>query len=210
MRLLITAGPTREAIDPVRFLTNRSSGKMGYSLATAAVAAGHEVTLISGPTNLSRPQGVKFIAIESAQEMFEAVRSAIHQVDLAIFSAAVADYRPVVVADQKIKKSDGRMTLDLERTPDILGSMRSFGYKGALVGFAAETTDLIAHAGEKLARKGCDLIIANDVSRPDIGFDVDHNAVTLLFADGRIVPLPKLTKAELAEKLIGECVNLVK
>ena len=210
MRLLITAGPTREAIDPVRFLTNRSSGKMGYSLASAAVAAGHEVTLVSGPTNLTRPQGVNFITVESAQDMFEAVRSAILEMNLAIFSAAVADYRPVQIADQKIKKSGSRMTLELERTPDILGTVRSLGYTGALVGFAAETTDLIAHASEKLARKGCDLIVANDVSQPDIGFDVDHNAVTLLFADGRIVPLPKLTKAELAEKLIGECVNLVK
>lgn len=210
MRILITAGPTREPIDPVRFLSNRSSGKMGYSLAVAAVAAGHDVVLISGPTALSCPQGVEFVAIETAEELYQAVKQRISTVQLAIFSAAVADYRPAVVAEQKIKKTVGKMTLELERTPDVLGAIRSGGFDGILVGFAAETTGLLAHAREKLMRKGCDLIVANDVSRKDIGFDSDHNAVTLLFADGRTQEWDRLTKRELAEKLIGECVNLVK
>ena len=147
MHFLITAGPTREPLDPVRYLTNRSSGRMGYALAEAARDAGHEVTLISGPVFLPAPTGIKLVKVETAREMFEAVQTHIASADVAIFAAAVAIYRPVMKAEQKIKKSAETLTLELERTEDILGSARSvFGFKGCLVGFAAETEKLVEHA----------------------------------------------------------------
>lgn len=210
MKFLLTAGPTREPLDPVRYLSNRSSGKMGYALAEAARRAGHEVTLISGPTTLARPVEVHFVQIETAQEMLEAVQAFIAETDCAIFAAAVADYRPAEISEQKIKKSADRLTLELERTPDILGSMRLHGYRGALVGFAAETENLLENARGKLEKKGCDLIVANDVSQCGIGFDADDNAVTLVYAGGREESIPKMSKRDLAEKLIGVCENLVK
>ena len=209
MRFLITAGPTREAIDPVRYLTNRSSGRMGYALAGAARHEGHEVMLISGPTTLDVPEGVDFIQVESAQQMYEAVRDMLRGVDIAILCAAVADYRPVAVAEHKIKKTEGPMTLQLERTPDILGSMRSdFGFKGVLVGFAAETQDMLAHAQEKLRRKGCDMLVANDVSRPGIGFGSAENEVTLVYPD-RTEPLPRDTKEWVAMRIIEHAIALL-
>ena len=209
MRFLITAGPTREAIDPVRYLTNRSTGRMGYALAGAARHEGHDVVLISGPTTLDVPEGVDFIQVETAQQMYETVRDMLRGVDVAILCAAVADYRPVTVAEHKIKKSEGRLTLELERTPDILGSMRSeFGYKGVLVGFAAETQDMEAHAREKLLRKGCDMIVANDVSRPGIGFGSRENEVTLITAD-RAEPLPRETKEWLAMRIVEHALALL-
>ena len=210
MKFLLTAGPTREPLDPIRFLSNRSSGKMGYALAEAAQRAGHEVVLISGPSALARPAGVHFLQIETAQEMLEAVRDSITDTDCAIFAAAVADYRPAKIADQKIKKSADSLTLVLERTPDILGSMRSLGYRGLLVGFAAETENLLENARGKLVKKGCDLIVANDVSQRGIGFEADDNAVTLVYAGGREDSIRKMSKRDLAEKLIGVCENLVK
>jgi phosphopantothenoylcysteine synthetase/decarboxylase len=203
MRLLITAGPTREPIDPVRFLSNRSSGRMGYALAEAALAAGHEVLLISGPVTLQPPTGVQLIHVETAREMFDAVRSHLPGCAAAIFSAAVADYRPAQVVSQKIKKSADTLTLQLERTEDILGSVRSqFAFTGFLVGFAAETENLIAHAQDKLTRKGCDLIIANDVSQSGIGFDSLENEVTLCLPGGQTIPLPRQSKTSLAHELI--------
>ncbi len=204
MHLLITAGPTREPLDPVRYLTNRSSGRMGYALAEAACQAGHEVTLISGPVTLPAPNPrVRLIAVETARQMFEAVQAHISTAQVAIFAAAVADYRPTVTATQKIKKSAARLTLELERTEDILGAARSqFGFKGHLVGFAAETENLIAHAQDKLLRKGCDLIIANDVSMPGIGFDSVENAVTLCLPGGQTHALPRQNKATLAAEII--------
>ena len=203
MHILITAGPTREPLDPVRYLTNRSSGRMGYALAESARDAGHEVTLISGPVPLARPEGMQVVKIETAQQMYEAVQKHISGVDIAIFAAAVADYRPVVKADQKIKKGSETLTLELERTEDILGCTRSvFGFKGILVGFAAETERLIEHAQDKLVRKGCDLIIANDVSQPGIGFDSAENAVTLCLPGGRTEVLPQQSKTALARELI--------
>ena len=202
MKFLITAGPTREALDPVRYLTNRSSGRMGYALAGAARHEGHEVLLISGPTTLDVPAGVDFVQVESAQQMYEAVRDLIGGVDVAILCAAVADYRPVAMAEQKIKKNADRMTIELERTPDILGSMRStFGFTGKLIGFAAETQDVEAYAREKLHRKQCDMIVANDVSRSDIGFDSRENGVMLVMA-GRTIPLAKDTKDQIAMRII--------
>jgi phosphopantothenoylcysteine synthetase/decarboxylase len=211
MRLLITAGPTREAIDPVRYLSNRSSGKMGYALAAAAAARGHEVVLISGPVRLEVPAGVaETVAVESARDLFDAVRERIDDCDAAIFCAAVADYRPVAVSDQKIKKTGDRLTLELERTEDVLGSARPvFGFGGVLVGFAAETDGLVAHAREKLEKKGCDLLVANDVSRPGIGFDSDRNAVMLFFADGRQESLSERPKSEIGQIVVEIVESLV-
>jgi phosphopantothenoylcysteine decarboxylase/phosphopantothenate--cysteine ligase len=213
MKFLITAGPTREPLDPVRFLSNRSSGKMGYALAEAAVEAGYEVVLVSGPVALSAPQGVRVYSIQTAQEMWEAVRDLCMDVetapDIAILAAAVADYRPKVVQGQKIKKSADSLTLDLERTPDILGSMRgAFGFRGVLVGFAAETENLVANAQDKLRRKGCDLIVANDVSRADSGFDSDENEVILCFPSGQTETLTKQSKRTLAREIVRRCVGL--
>ncbi len=205
MHFLITAGPTREALDPVRYLSNRSSGRMGFALAAAAAAAGHRVTLIAGPVGLITPPGVMRVDVVSAQEMCEAVKALLPGCEAAIFSAAVADYRPVNPSTQKIKKSAGTMTLTLEKTTDILGSVRGgFGWQGYLVGFAAETEELVRHAREKLERKGCDLIVANDVSQPDTGFDSPDNAVTLLFRDGGMCELPRMAKDVLAALLIEQ------
>jgi phosphopantothenoylcysteine decarboxylase/phosphopantothenate--cysteine ligase len=209
MHILITAGPTREAIDPVRFLSNRSSGRMGFALATAAVRAGHSVTLIAGPVHLTSPPGVTRVDVTSAGEMFEAVKSAIGGADAAIFAAAVADYRPVNPAAQKIKKSAATLTLTLERTPDILGSVRhEFGWRGTLVGFAAETENVAGHAREKLERKGCDLIVANDVSGAGIGFDSADNEVSLIYRDGSVGNWPRMTKDAVADRLIAEITRL--
>jgi phosphopantothenoylcysteine synthetase/decarboxylase len=210
MNILITAGPTREALDPVRYITNRSSGKMGYALAEAARDAGHEVTLISGPVNLSAPEGITLIHVESAKEMFLAVESQISKAAVAIFAAAVADYRPATQATQKIKKSSTILTLTLEKTEDILGSARQvFGFSGILVGFAAETENLIANAHDKLTRKGCDLVIANDVSQIDIGFESPENAVTLCFPGEKSIPLPQQSKTLLSRDLIQQIEQLV-
>jgi phosphopantothenoylcysteine decarboxylase/phosphopantothenate--cysteine ligase len=204
MRVLVTAGPTREALDPVRYLTNRSSGKMGYAMADAFARAGHHVLLISGPTVLDIPEGVDFLPIETAEEMFEAVKRHIGRTDAAVFAAAVADYRPAVICDQKIKKTGETLTLELVRTPDILGSVRGeFGFTGTLVGFAAETQDLEANAREKLKRKGCDLVIANDVSKPGIGFDSDRNEVLLVFPE-HVEALPEDEKHHLAPRIVRE------
>jgi len=202
VNVLVTAGPTREPIDPVRFLTNRSSGKMGYELAYAFTAAGHQVLLISGPTALNVPDGVDFIPVETAADMHDAVRHHITRMQAAVFSAAVADYTPAAVAPEKLKKSGETLTLELVRTPDILGSARQpFGFAGTLVGFAAETENLLANARAKLARKHCDLIIANDVSKPGIGFDSDHNEVTLVYPD-HTESLPLASKHDLAHQLV--------
>lgn len=204
MHFLITAGPTREPLDPVRFLSNRSSGRMGYALAEAALAAGHAVTLVSGPVALPVPAGANRVRIETAREMFEAVRDAIGGCDVAIFCAAVADYRPVATAEHKLKKSGDRLVLELEPTEDILGSARSvFGFRGYLVGFAAETERLVEHAQGKLERKGCDLMIANDVARPGIGFDSDENEVILCLPGGSTRALPRQSKKDLARELVA-------
>lgn len=203
LKLLITAGPTREPIDPVRYISNRSSGRMGYALAEAALEAGHEVILISGPVNITAPSSATVVKVETAQQMFDAVYQRIGACAAAIFSAAVADYRPAQVAEQKIKKQADEMTLHLERTPDILGSARGvMGFQGVLVGFAAETQELIAHAQEKMRRKGCDLLAANDVSRAGIGFDSEENEVTLCSPDGRIETLPRTSKLEIARRIL--------
>ena len=203
MKILITAGPTREAIDPVRYISNRSSGKMGYAIAEAALAGGHEVILISGPVYLTQPQGADLIQVESAREMYLAVEERIGSCDAAVFCAAVSDYRVVETARQKIKKQSETMTLELERTEDILGSCReSFGFRGILVGFAAETRDLRKYALEKLQRKGCDFLVANDVSREGIGFDSDENEVVVFTEQDEELPLPRGKKTGIAKSLV--------
>jgi phosphopantothenoylcysteine decarboxylase/phosphopantothenate--cysteine ligase len=203
VKVLVTAGPTREPIDPVRFLTNRSSGKMGYALADAFVHEGHSVLLISGPTALDVPAGLDFLQVETAAEMHDAVARYIGRMDLAIFAAAVADFTPARVPAQKIKKSGETLTLELVRTADILGSARrDFGFGGTLVGFAAETENLEANAREKLQRKACDLIVANDVSQPGIGFDSDVNEVLLVYPS-HTEALPPASKHDLAHQLLA-------
>lgn len=209
MHFLITAGPTREPIDPVRYLSNRSSGKMGYALAASALEAEHTVTLISGPVAIGAPAGVTLVSVETAQEMYDAVAGHLPVADVAIFCAAVADYRVASVAGEKIKKSEDELTLRLVKNPDILGSARGvLGFGGLLVGFAAETNDLATHALDKLRRKQCDLIVANDVSRSDIAFDRDVNEVSLFFADGTREELPFASKQEIAAALIARIVSL--
>lgn len=210
MHVLITAGPTREAIDPVRYLSNHSSGKMGYAIAGAAAHEGHRVTLISGPTDLDVPAGVDFVAIESAQDMYNAVGKWIKDVDLAIFAAAVADYRPASVPKEKIKKTGETMTLELVKNPDILASARPvFGYQGVLFGFAAETENVIANARGKLHRKQCDCIIANDISRSDIGFNSADNEVVFVFSDHEEA-LEKMDKHQVALEIISRATAFVK
>ena len=202
-RVVITAGPTREAIDPVRFISNHSSGKMGYALAEAAAKAGAAVTLISGPVALATPKGVQRVGVESAQEMLDASLIAASAADIFIGAAAVADYRPVMVADQKIKKgAEEVMEILLTKNPDIIATIATLEPRPFMVGFAAETENVIAYARSKLERKGLDLVIANDVSQSDIGFNSDQNEVVVVGAGGEIA-MPRASKAALAEHLIA-------
>ena len=200
MRILITAGPTREKIDPVRFISNRSTGKMGYAIAARAAEAGHEVTLISGPVALENPAGVKRIFIESAAEMAEAVHKHASDADVIIMSAAVADYRPAHPFDSKMKKQPGNLFLELERTEDVLGTVGKNKLPGQLlIGFAAETENLEANAQDKLQRKNLDWIIANLVSD---GFGNDTNKVIIFNRDGGRFPLDLEEKSSLAQKIV--------
>ncbi|MGI9242759.1 MAG: phosphopantothenoylcysteine decarboxylase [Verrucomicrobiales bacterium] len=208
MKILVTAGPTREPIDPVRYLSNRSSGKMGFAIAAAAAAAGHEVILVSGPVSLVTPEQIQRVDVETAEDLYHAVESRIATVDIAIMAAAVADYRPARAAGEKIKKDGAAETLTLElvRTRDVLGSARGeMGFTGTLVGFAAETEDLEANAAKKLHRKGCDFVVANDVSVPGIGFDSDENAVLVLRQGAPTISLGKRSKERLAAEIIELC-----
>jgi phosphopantothenoylcysteine decarboxylase/phosphopantothenate--cysteine ligase len=204
-KILITAGGTQEAIDPVRYIGNRSSGKMGYALASAAAARGAKVTLISGPTNLPAPcGGVEVEYVKSALQMRDAVLAHYADSDIVIKAAAVADYRPQNVAEHKIKKIGETLQLVLEKNPDILLELGQLKNHQLLVGFAAETQQLLLHAQEKLARKNLDIIVANDVSIPGSGFNADHNIVKLLYRDGRIDELPKMSKNNLAEIILDK------
>jgi phosphopantothenoylcysteine decarboxylase/phosphopantothenate--cysteine ligase len=201
---VITAGPTMEAIDPVRYISNHSSGKMGYALAAAAQARGARVTLVSGPTQLDAPQGIKCIDIKSAEEMLSACRTAtVTPADVFIGAAAVADFRMKEVAPQKMKKTgdSDEMQLTLVKNPDVIATLSQEKAAKCMVGFAAETQDVIAYAKSKLERKGLDLIIANDVSRTDIGFNNDENQVTVLSKDQQWTP-PKEAKSALAIELV--------
>ncbi len=203
MKILITAGPTRERIDPVRFITNYSSGKMGYSLAEAAEMAEHKVTLVSGPTNLRTPADVDFVGVESAADMAEAVHDLAPGMDLIIMAAAVADYRPVNIAQEKLKKTEENLVLELERTEDILLTLgKNKPARQVLAGFAAETEKIQENALRKLHEKNLDWIIANSVSGPDSAFGSDHNEVTMYSRDGQTIELERAAKFELATRII--------
>ena len=208
--ILVTAGPTREPLDPVRFLSNRSSGKMGYAIAAAAAARGARVLLVSGPTALPSPHGVDMLHVETAQEMYEAVLAKLPLAEVVIKAAAVADYRPVHPALQKIKKGGAVPEIVLEPTPDILAEVGKQKGRRILVGFAAETEDLIRHARGKLDRKHLDLVIANDVSQSGSGFDADTNLVKILDAKGDVEELPLLSKNEVAGRILDRVVDLLK
>ena len=202
-RVLISAGPTIEKLDPVRFISNRSSGKMGYAIAEAARARGASVTLVSGPVALGPPSGVEVVSVESAAEMQAALVERAAAADVIIMAAAVADYRAAAPVDRKIKKDADELQVSLVRNPDILLGLGRAKPKGqVLVGFAAETNDVIAYAQDKLKRKNADLFVANDVSRADIGFSADANEVHLLFADGRVRKVDKAPKKRIADEIL--------
>jgi phosphopantothenoylcysteine decarboxylase/phosphopantothenate--cysteine ligase len=199
--VLITAGPTREPVDPVRYLGNRSSGKTGYALAAAARRRGARVVLVSGPVAIAPPWGVELVRVETAAEMREAVLAARSSADAVFMAAAVADYAPVP-APAKIKKSEASTTLTLERGPDILRELGESKGESLLIGFAAETENLLSNARQKLAAKNLDFIIANDVSRHDRGMESDHNAVTILDRGGEALEVPRALKGEVAERIL--------
>jgi len=200
-RVLITAGPTQEAIDPVRFLSNRSSGKMGFAVAEAALARGADVTLITGPVSIASPEGARTISVRSAAEMYEAVMGNLDDATMVVMAAAVADYRPARVHQQKLKKNGSALVLDLEPTDDILAAVAHESGSRVVIGFAAETENVIENAKKKLEEKGADLIVANDVSASDSGFDVDNNRIALVSSEG-VVELPLLSKREAAMRII--------
>lgn len=203
VKVVITAGPTREAIDPVRYISNYSSGKMGFALAQAAVDAGAAVTLIAGPVTLASPERVTRIDVSSAQEMHQAAIACLPECDIFIGSAAVADYRPAQIAEQKIKKSADTMTIELIRNPDIIADIATHPQRPFTIGFAAETQNVESYAKGKLEKKQLDLIIANDVSNTEIGFNSDNNAVVMIWNGGQ-KSLPQASKTQLSRRLIEE------
>ena len=201
-KILITAGPTKEKIDPVRFISNNSSGKMGYAIAEVAKAKGFDVTLISGPTNLQKPS-VEIIDIESAAEMANAVYANAESADIIIMAAAVADYTPKKKFENKMKKVKGNLSLELERTEDILATLgKNKKDEQILIGFAAETENLLNNAEQKLNKKNLDWIIANDISKKGQGFQSDKNEITMISKDGKKTNFPLDTKLEIAEKIL--------
>ena len=205
MTFLITAGPTREPIDPVRYISNRSSGKMGYAIAEAALDAGHDVILISGPVNLAPPRNAKFISVSTSDEMFEAVHQQAESSDICVLCAAVADYKPAEVSSGKIKKSAARVSLALIPTRDILESLgQRQSRKFLLVGFAAETDHFEANAAKKLREKNCDIIVANDAR---IGMETDENELLILFRDGETKNISRAPKNNLARDLVKIFLN---
>ncbi len=208
--VLVTAGPTREPLDPVRFLSNRSSGKMGYAIAEAAAFRGARVVLVSGPTALPSPRGVELIQVETAQEMHDAVLTSLEAATVVIKAAAVADYRPKHVAQRKIKKDETVPEVTLEATPDILAEIGKRKGRRVVVGFAAETDELVQNARKKLQRKNLDLVVANDVSQRGAGFDSDTNVVKILDAQGGVEELSLQTKRSVADKILDRVVGLLK
>ncbi len=207
VRILITAGPTREPIDPVRFISNRSSGKMGYALVEAAVVAGHRVTLLSGPVNLPPPAGARLRRFETSNELRVLTLKEAGRADVIFMVAAIADYQPVTTSREKLKKNSARMVLRLRRTPDILTELGRRKLKSQiLIGFAAETNHLLENAQKKLKSKNLDFIIANRVGGKKSGFESDYNQVTILKRGGNRWSLPRMTKHRLARKLIRSLV----
>jgi phosphopantothenoylcysteine decarboxylase/phosphopantothenate--cysteine ligase len=209
VRLVVTAGPTREELDPVRYLSNYSSGKMGYAIARSAAARGAKVALVSGPVSLSEPAGVTTLQVGSALEMQQAIDGLYDETDVVIKAAAVADYRPLHKAQQKIKKNADELSLQLERNPDLLAELGKRKKKQILVGFAAETENLLANAAAKMRKKNLDMIVANDVTAEGAGFGSETNLVNLLFADGRQETLPLLSKDEVAARLLDRVIELL-
>lgn len=203
-KIVVTAGPTREKVDPVRFMTNYSTGKMGYALAEEAVQAGAKVVLISGPVQLQPPSGVQFIAIESAKEMYEAVLTHFADANVVIKSAAVADYRPKIIHEQKMKKGSGDFYIELERTKDILFELGQRKENQLLIGFAAETEKVAENATKKLVSKNADMIIANNITESGAGFGTDTNKVTIYKRNGTQVNLPTMSKHEVARHILKE------
>ena len=208
-RVLITAGPTKEKIDPVRFITNRSTGKMGYALAEEAANQGAHVTLVSGPVTIAPPHHVDVIHVESAEQMYNAVMQTFPDCDLVIKTAAVADYRPKFVHDQKMKKKEGDLHIELERTKDILKELGEKKENQVLVGFAAETENVEYYAKKKLVNKNADMIVANNVSVQGAGFASDTNAVTMFKKDGTSVDVPMMSKQEVAKRIITESASML-
>jgi phosphopantothenoylcysteine decarboxylase/phosphopantothenate--cysteine ligase len=210
IRVMVTAGPTREAIDPVRYIGNRSSGRMGYVIAAAAYRRGAEVTLISGPSSLPAPVGISLVPVESAAEMHDAVVSRLADADMLVMAAAVADFRPSSPAEQKLKKDDGSPRIELEPTADILDATRGLRREDAvMIGFALETESAATNGKRKLDRKGLDLIVVNDATTPGAGFDVDTNIVTILDRSGASDDLPLMTKEDLADLILDRAVPLL-
>jgi phosphopantothenoylcysteine decarboxylase/phosphopantothenate--cysteine ligase len=202
VRFVVTAGPTREAIDPVRFLSNRSSGKMGYAIAEAALAAGHSVKLISGPSCLAPPEGAEFISIITSDELHDEVHRAVRECDVLVMCAAVSDYKPAGAAPRKIKKQKAPFGLELIPTRDILASLPGENRNYLVVGFAAETHDLESNAQKKLREKNCDAIVANDVSQSDSGMESDDNAATIFFRNGEMKSISRASKKIIAHELV--------
>jgi phosphopantothenoylcysteine decarboxylase / phosphopantothenate---cysteine ligase len=209
-RAIVTAGGTQEPLDPVRYLGNRSSGRMGFAVAEALQEAGAETILIAAPTDLPTPPGVKRISVMTAQEMYNEVMREFPSVDIVIKAAAVADYRPKEISGQKIKKQGTSLTVELVPNPDILSELGKIKTKQVLVGFAAETENLIAHAQDKMRRKNVDMLVANDVTQPGAGFGSPTNIVSFLFPDGKRIDLPQMNKLEIARQLVQEVVGVLK
>ncbi|WP_110112885.1 bifunctional phosphopantothenoylcysteine decarboxylase/phosphopantothenate--cysteine ligase CoaBC [Bacillus sp. CGMCC 1.16541] len=210
VKVLITAGPTKERIDPVRFITNRSTGKMGYAIAREAAKQGANVTLVTGPTNIPYPAGVEVVKVDSAQEMYEEVIERYHTMDVVIKSAAVADYRPKHVHEQKMKKKPGEAIIELERTQDILKTLGERKEHQLLIGFAAETEKVDEYAQQKLQKKNLDMIVANNVTEEGAGFGVDTNVVTFYKRTGEKKQFPLLTKHEVAKNVLHEVKLMMK
>lgn len=208
-KVLVTAGPTKERIDPVRFITNHSTGKMGYAIAEEAAKMGADVTLVSGEVQLSPPPNVNVIKVRSAQDMYEAVAAQFDKQDLVVKSASVADYRPKLVHDQKMKKKDGDLVIELERTIDILKTLGERKTSQVLVGFAAETENVEEYAKQKLEKKNADMIVANNVSVKGAGFGSDTNIVTMFKRDGSKIELPILSKHDVAKEILSESAKLL-
>jgi phosphopantothenoylcysteine decarboxylase/phosphopantothenate--cysteine ligase len=213
-KIVVTAGGTQEPLDPVRYLTNRSSGKQGYALARAARDMGAQVTLISAPTHLDTPVGMDCVDVRTAEEMLDAVLEQVTQADVLVMAAAVSDFKPAKMAKEKIKKTGSAPALDFESTPDILQEVvkakKKTEYPRVTVGFAAESKDLLANAEKKLKDKGLDLIAANDIGAQDAGFGVDSNRVTLLFANGKKEDLPLMSKDKAAAIIMERILDLIK
>ncbi|MFZ3131862.1 MAG: bifunctional phosphopantothenoylcysteine decarboxylase/phosphopantothenate--cysteine ligase CoaBC [Desulfosporosinus sp.] len=208
-KALVTAGGTQEPLDPVRYLGNRSSGRMGYAIAQALQEAGAETILVSAPTDLQTPHGVSRISVQTALEMYDAVLGLFPEMDVVIKAAAVADYRPSVEAEQKIKKTGTSCTLELVPNPDILAELGRKKTSQVLIGFAAETENLLANATQKMQKKNVDLLVANDVTKPGAGFGSPTNIVSFLFPDGRRIDFPQLSKLEVARHLVREIARLL-